>query len=164
PYLIQEFKVGVGEGFFGIAHKGQILAHFGHRRVRMMNPAGSGASACIARLPEPAEIKEAETIVRKEAWSGPFMIEQLRDTAGKSWFMEFNGRFWGSIALARRCGLDIPRLAFEIAGGKEPYIPAPSTTGFARHLGRDLVYLLFVMRGPREGYPSYAWPKMLSSL
>lgn len=164
PYLIQEFRVGVGEGFFGVAHKGEILAQFGHRRLRMMNPAGSGASACIARVPELAEIEKARTLILKEAWTGPFMIEQLRDSAGRSWFMEFNGRFWGSVALARRCGLDIPRLAFEIASGKEPHIPSPRKVGFARHLGRDLVYLLFVLRGPREGYPSHAWPSRLSSM
>ena len=164
PYLIQEFKVGVGEGFFGIAHKGQILAPFGHRRLRMMNPAGSGASACVSRLPEVAEIEAATALIQKEAWTGPFMIEQLRDTVGKSWFMEFNGRFWGSVALARRCGLDVPRWAFEIARKKEPQISPTLQQGFARHLGRDLVHLSFVLRGPHETYPSRAWPKRLSTL
>ena len=164
PYLIQEFKVGVGEGFFGIAHKGQILTPFGHRRLRMMNPAGSGASACVSRLPEVAEIETAKILVQKEGWTGPFMIEQLRDTAGKSWFVEFNGRLWGSVALARRCGLDMPRWAFEIASEKEPQISPPLRQSFARHLGRDLVHLLYLLRGPGEEYPSYAWPNRLSSL
>ena len=164
PYLIQQFKVGVGEGFFGIAHKGEILAPFGHRRLRMMYPAGSGASACVSRVPGAGEIEAAKALVQKEGWIGPFMIEQLRDTAGKSWFVEFNGRFWGSVALARRCGLDIPRLAFDIASEKQPQIPSNLTQGFARHLGRDLVHLLFVLRGPRRGYPSQEWPNRLSSL
>ena len=164
PYLIQEFKIGVGEGFFGIAHKGEIHAPFGHRRLRMMNPAGSGASACSSRVPEAAEIEAAKALVQREGWTGPFMIEQLRDNAGKSWFLEFNGRFWGSLALARRCGLDLPRLAFEIASEKEPQMPTNLRQGFARHLGLDLVYFLLVLRGPRNGYPSQNWPKKFESL
>jgi hypothetical protein len=64
--------------------------------------------ACVSRVAEVAEIEAAKVLVQKEAWTSLFMIEQLQDTAGTSWFMEFNGRFWGSAALARRCGLDIP--------------------------------------------------------
>jgi hypothetical protein len=164
PYLIQEFKVGVGEGFFGITRDGEIFAPFGHRRLRMMNPAGSGASACISRLPEAAEIDAAKVLVQREGWTGPFMIEQLRDAMGKSWFIEFNGRFWGSLALTRRCGLDLPRLAFGIAGQNKPRILTNVRPGYARHLGRDLVYILFVLRGPRHGYPPQDWPTKLHSL
>ena len=164
PYLIQEFKKGVGEGFFGIADGGEIYAPFGHRRLRMMNPMGSGASACISRKPETAEMTAARTLIQHAAWTGPFMIEQLRDDAGAAWFMEFNGRFWGSVALARRCGLDIPRLAFEIASKIEPQIPSDLRKGFARHLGRDLIYLLFVLRGPRQKPPPPGWPNRLNSL
>jgi hypothetical protein len=164
PYMIQEFKIGDGEGFFGIAHNGHIYAPFGHRRLRMMNPAGSGASACVSRWPEVAEIAAAESLLRISAWSGPFMIESLRDASGKAWFMEFNGRFWGSVALARCCGLNIPRFAFEIASNKKPRIPSHVQQGFARHLGRDLVHLLFVLRGPGREYPPHAWPNRLSTL
>lgn len=60
PYLIQEYKDGVGEGFFGIARDGEIYASFGHRRLRMMNPSGSGSSACISRTPEACEIEAAD--------------------------------------------------------------------------------------------------------
>src|SRR5260370_27728466 len=57
PYLIQEYKIGVGEGGFGIAHDGELYATFGHRRFMMMNPAGSGASACISREPHGQRIE-----------------------------------------------------------------------------------------------------------
>src|SRR5262249_20746218 len=124
PYLIQEYKDGVGEGYFGIAHAGKVYASFGHRRVRMMNPAGSGASACISRELDADESQAAEAFVKQTRWKGPFMVELLRDDFGRKWFMEFNGRFWGSLALARRCGLDMPRLAFDLARGKNVVIPS----------------------------------------
>jgi hypothetical protein len=164
PYLIQEFKAGVGEGFFGIAREGDIIGPFGHRRLRMMNPAGSGASACTSRIPDDAEVEAARALVRHQDWRGPFMVEQLRDTEGKSWFMEFNGRFWGSLALARRCGLDLPRLAFETTRGEKPQLPTSLRKGYARHLGRDLVHMLFVLRGPSHDYPPQIWPKRSESL
>ena len=97
PYIIQEFKIGVGEGFFGIADNGAVYAPFAHRRLRMMNPLGSGASACVSREPEAAEIAAAESFIRSAGWSGPFMIESLRDASGTSWFIEFSGRFSGQL-------------------------------------------------------------------
>jgi hypothetical protein len=163
PYLIQEYKAGVGEGYFGIAQAGKIHASFGHRRVRMMNPAGSGASACSSREPDQDESQAVEALVKRARWQGPFMVELLRDHFGKQWFMEFNGRFWGSLALARRCGLDMPRLAFDLARGKNIVIPSQIEHGFARHLGRDLVHLLFVLRGASPGTP-HTWAARRSTL
>jgi hypothetical protein len=164
PYLIQEYKDGVGEGYFGIAHAGKVYASFGHRRVRMMNPAGSGASACISRELDADESHTVEAFVKRTRWKGPFMVELLRDDFGRKWFMEFNGRFWGSLALARRCGLDMPRLAFDLASGKNVVIPSQIGPGFARHLGRDLIHLLFVLRGPDPGPRPHNWPARLRTL
>ena len=36
--------------------------------------------------------------------------------------------------------------------------------GFARHLGRDLINLLFVFRGPPDGVRSEQWPSRLSAI
>jgi hypothetical protein len=163
-YLIQEYKVGVGEGFFGIAKAGDIYASFGHRRLRMMNPAGSGASACIARRPDLEEYKAVENLVRQASWQGPFMVELLRDDSGTKWFMEFNGRFWGSIALARRCGLDIPKWSFDSARGEAISRHPQFEPGFARHLGRDLINLFFVFRGRRNETSQNQWPTRFSAL
>jgi hypothetical protein len=163
-YLIQEYKVGVGEGVFGIAHSGKLYAAFGHRRLRMVNPAGSGSSACVSREPDAAELRAAETLVRRVAWRGPFMVELLRDFSDRAWFMEFNGRFWGSLALARRCGLDMPRLACDLARGQNPEMPSQIEPGFARHLGQDLIHFLFVLRGPRGDARAHKWPGRISTL
>ena len=46
PYFVQEHVVGEGQGMFGLAMDGEVFAWSGHRRLRMMNPAGSGSSAC----------------------------------------------------------------------------------------------------------------------
>jgi hypothetical protein len=41
-------------------------------------------------------------------WRGLFMIELLRDPSENLWFIEFNARAWGSMALARRLGFEYP--------------------------------------------------------
>jgi hypothetical protein len=77
----------------------------------------------------------------------------LRDDAGRAWFIELNGRPWGSMALARRLGLEYPAWAVlqVLDPAYEPAVPPQLNGGVTcRHLGRDLVHLLIVMRGPRS--------------
>ncbi len=154
PMLLQPFIPGVGEGLFGLATAGGVLGWSGHRRLRMMNPQGSGSSACMASRQIDQACKSAgERFVRLSRWRGLFMIELLRDDSGKRWFMEFNGRSWGSMALARRLGLEYPAWAATMAFAPDsvPAVPRLDDTSLVcRHLGREILHLLFVLRGPRS--------------
>jgi hypothetical protein len=65
------------------------------------------------------------------------------------------------MALARRCGLEYPAWAVlqTLDPAFQPPVPARLDAGITcRHLGRDLVHLLMVVRGPRsralERWPS----------
>jgi hypothetical protein len=163
PMLLQRFVPGVGEGLFGLATTQGVLAWSGHRRLRMMNPEGSGSSACTVVDHLDADSKAAgERFVSRSGWRGLFMIEMLRDSSGKLWFMEFNGRTWGSMALARRSGLEYPAWAARQALKSECVVDIPRTRNTAltcRHLGREILHLLFVLRGSRSkaktGWPSF---------
>ena len=46
--MLQPWLQGVGEGVFGLATPEGVVAWSAHRRIRMMNPAGSGSSACVS--------------------------------------------------------------------------------------------------------------------
>jgi hypothetical protein len=48
PMLLQQFVAGIGIGLFGLAAERGVIGWSAHRRVRMMNPQGSGSSACIS--------------------------------------------------------------------------------------------------------------------
>lgn len=166
PALVQPLIAGQGEGVFGFATTEGITAWSGHRRIRMMNPHGSGASACRLN-PVAPELKEAATrMMTGIGWRGPFMIELLRDMGGTAYFMELNGRLWGSTALVRRAGLDYP--AWAVAQALQPdFAPpeiAPRAPGVVRHLGRDLVHLLFVLRGPQSAFHRAHWPRFWPAL
>jgi hypothetical protein len=166
PVLAQRWVAGEGAGVFGLADADGVHHLSAHRRVRMMNPAGSGSSAC-ASAPVPRELVEPiERLLLGAGWRGLFMVELLR--AGEQWwFMELNGRPWGSLALARRRGLEYPAWAVARALDAEAELPpAPALAAgeelLCRHLGRELVHLLFVLRGP--GAHPGAWPSRRATL
>lgn len=170
PMLVQPRVRGVGEGLFGqVTRDGGVRAWSAHQRVRMMNPAGSGSSACRAIDPDEALRKGAEAFLHDGGWRGLFMLEFLRDDSGTAWFMELNGRSWGSMALSRHRGLPYPVWTVQDATGRSdtavrPAVPETSTQIVVRHLGRELVHLAFVARGPRDGTPRGDWPKLAPTL
>lgn len=164
--LVQQHISGVGEGLFGLATRNGVVAWSAHRRIRMMNPLGSGASACISVKANANETAVGARFIGCLEWRGPFMIELLRDDDGQAWFMEFNGRLWGSLALARRSGLEYPAWAALETLGLEGAIPANprSRPGVVcRHAGRELLHALFVLKGRRSSVPN-RWPSKWQTL
>jgi hypothetical protein len=153
PLLVQPFIRGGGEGVFGLATDAGVKAWTGHRRLRMMNPHGSGSSACVSQGVQPDVQERAEEFIRLAQWRGLFMIELLRDTANRIWFVEFNGRSWGSIALSRRLGFEYPAWAVNLALYQDARIdmPAPRLAPVrCRNVGREFLHFLFVLRGPKS--------------
>jgi hypothetical protein len=165
--FLQRFVPGVGEGIFGLATTRGVLAWTAHRRVRMMNPQGSGSSACTAVPHIDEQCKaSAERFLQTCGWRGLFMIEMLRDESGKLWFMEFNGRAWGSMALARRLGFEYPGWAVQIALNSDTPLEIPQATDAApicRHLAREIMHLLFVFRGSHSK-ALVRWPSIWTAL
>jgi hypothetical protein len=157
PIILQRWLPGTGAGIFGLAEHGDVHHLSAHRRVRMMNPAGSGSSACVS-APVPEALRgPVSRLMQSVDWTGMFMVELL-ESEGRWWFMELNGRPWGSLALARRLRYEYP--AWAIARLLDDQALLSEAPAFVeqecRHLGRELVHLLFVLRGPG----SYAgrWP------
>jgi predicted glycoside hydrolase/deacetylase ChbG (UPF0249 family) len=165
PLLVQPFIVGTGEGIFGLAAPDGIRAWSAHRRLRMMNPHGSGSSACISQEVSEDLRCKTEDFIKRTGWRGMFMIELLRDRSGKAFFVEFNGRPWGSMALSRRQHLEYP--AWQVMLVTNPDSQAglatrPEPGVVSRNLGRELMHLLFVLRGPKSKALG-DWPSMWKS-
>jgi len=166
PLLVQRFITGTGEGIFGLVAGDDIRAWSGHRRLRMMNPQGSGSSACISECVSDEMKAKASTLVAAAGWRGLFMIELLRDSSGKVWFVELNGRPWGSMALARRQGLEYPawNLRLFLDRDSSVAVDATGTTGIVcRHVGREFMHLLFVLKGAKSKAFS-EWPSFGSTV
>ena len=166
PVLVQQLLTGTGEGVFGFATPDGVRAWSGHRRVRMADPRGSASSACRSITVDQDVRLRAEILLGSVGWRGMFMLELLRDGAGTPWFMEVNGRPWGSMALAVRRGFDYPVWAVRQALDPEfvPVAPDPEPPHVVcRHLGRELIHLAAVLRGPIDGHPG-PWPKRGATL
>lgn len=163
PLILQRWIAGVGAGVFGLADRAGIHHLSAHRRVRMMNPSGSGSSACVSTLP-PAELTvPIERFLGDGGWSGLFMVELL-NSGDKWWFMELNGRPWGSLALSRRLGYEYPAWAVARLLDEGASLPDPPVYRemLCRNLGRELVHLSFVLRGPKTA--AEQWPGRLSTV
>lgn len=164
--LVQPYLQGTGEGIFGFATEKGVIAWSGHRRVRMMNPHGSGSSACESRPISAPEQRSIDLFVKASGWRGLFMVECLRDHEGTLWFVEFNGRSWGSMALARRQGFEYPAWAVQQALDSlfvPSKIPECQQPLLCRNLGRELMHLLFVARGPKSKAVKN-WPSLWHTL
>lgn len=90
-----------------------------------------------------------ERMLKNANWPGMFMIELLRDSSDQVWFMELNGRSWGSMALALRMGLEYPAWTVmqKLAPSFSPPAIPPREPIVCRHLGREIVHVLMVLRG-----------------
>jgi hypothetical protein len=159
PAIAQPVITGTGEGVFGLATQEGVVGWCAHRRVRMMNPRGSGSSACRS-IPVAADVREpTERFVELAGWRGLFMIELLRDDTDRPYFMELNGRSWGSMALSVRRGYAFPAWAVKsrLDPAFRPAVPADPGHLTCRYLGGELIHLAFVMRGARDTDPRI-WP------
>ena len=165
PLLLQPFIAGTGEGVFGLATSRGVQYWSAHRRLRMMNPHGSGSSACISQ-PVPEALKEPiRRIINESGWVGLFMVELLQDSSGKHWFVEFNGRAWGSMALSRRQGLEYPAWAAKLAMDPKFEVnenERDHSEVTCRNLGREFMHLIFVLRG-RKSTALREWPSFWAS-
>jgi predicted ATP-grasp superfamily ATP-dependent carboligase len=149
PVIAQPFVIGDVEGLFGLARDGEVLVSSAHRRVRGISAKGS-TSACIPLPVDPYLEAASRRMLAEAGWTGLFMVELLRDREGRPWFMELNGRAWGSMALAREMGFEYPAWA-ALQKIDESFVPAPPPPHEAitcRHLGREILHLLGALRGP----------------
>ena len=85
------------------------------------------------------------------------MVEYKVDReSGLTYFMEVNGRLWGSILLPIAAGLDLPYILWRVATGRE----VPSDERYregvvGRNLLGDTKHLVTVLRGRPKGWPGH---------
>jgi predicted ATP-grasp superfamily ATP-dependent carboligase len=120
--LVQERLPAEGPGL-GVSllfdEEGRLRARFGHRRIREY-PAGGGASTLreSARLPDEV-LAASAALLESERFAGPAMVEWKVDArTGAPVLLEVNPRFWGSLALAIRAGVDFPWLLYRLSTGE----------------------------------------------
>jgi hypothetical protein len=117
---------------------------FAHRRVREKPPSGGASVLCESVPLDPELLDQTMRLLGPLAWHGVAMMEYKQDRrTGRSFLMEVNGRFWGSLQLAVHAGVDFPYLSYQLALGQSLEIPHTYSVGVrSRWLLGDLDHLL----------------------
>ena len=162
--LVQEWVRGGGAGYFALLNHGELRAEFAHRRMRDVRPTGSG-SALRESVPVAPALREASlAILRALDWHGVAMVEFRMRADGTPVFLEVNGRFWNSLALAVFAGADFPRLVADLAEHGECETCLEFRTGVrCRWLLGDARHLAAVFAGAPPDFPG-EFPGRLATL
>ena len=113
--VTQEYIPGEGYGFFALYNNGQLRAAFMHRRLREY-PLTGGPSIAAESVHDPELERSGLKLLNALKWHGVVMAEFKKDSRdGKFKLMEINPKFWGSLELAIRSGVDFPYLTVRMA-------------------------------------------------
>ena len=149
--LIQQRVAGPGFGVGVLAEKGRLLASFAHRRVREYPITGGPSTVCVSVVDDRLT-GYAAALIRELDWTGVAMVEFKKDDDYR--LMEVNPRFWGSLPLATRAGINFPDLLCRRAMG-EAIAEAPTAVAGVklRFLPLDAAAALSALRDPERRWP-----------
>jgi predicted ATP-grasp superfamily ATP-dependent carboligase len=158
PLLIQERipAAGAGQGVGLLMDgAGSCVAAFAHERLREY-PNSGGPSTDRRSIHAPQLVEWSIALLQRLSWRGIAMTEwkvDVRDGTPK--LMEINPRFWGSLELAVRAGVDFPVLYARAARGDTVRAPADYADGVrCRWMmpGEILRYLSAARREPLRAF------------
>jgi predicted ATP-grasp superfamily ATP-dependent carboligase len=139
--LLQEPMAGeMGAVVILVGRDGEMVAEI-HQRAVHTWPPGAGDTVrgrIVAR--DQALSSGVRALAADLGWFGLAQVEFVRDGRGVARITDFNGRFYGSMALATGAGANLPALWAELALGRpaEPLPPLRRGRGF-QWLNRDLL-------------------------
>jgi predicted ATP-grasp superfamily ATP-dependent carboligase len=142
PLLQAPLRGTMGAVVIVAGRDGLILAELQQEAERTWPP-GAGDTVLGRVVTGDAELSAAiARLVAELGWTGLAQVELFRDAAGTTWITDFNGRFYGSMALAVRAGVNVPAIWAREALGIDPWNgsgPARGQVGAGfQWLNRDL--------------------------
>jgi predicted ATP-grasp superfamily ATP-dependent carboligase len=121
-FMLQQYVPGTGYGVSMLFNRGRLRASFTHRRLREKTATGGISTIRVGVVQRELE-EYARRLLESVKFHGVAMVEFKHDErTGKSWLIEVNPRFWGSLGLAIQSGVDFPNLLYRMAldGDVEP--------------------------------------------
>ncbi len=112
---IQEYIYGISWGVSVVAINGKIIQSFCHKRVRETN--FGGVVSCLSQSMSLNQdmLNSVKKLIKSINWTGVAMFEFIVDqNTNIPYFIEMNGRFWGSLELAIFSGIDFPIILIEL--------------------------------------------------
>jgi hypothetical protein len=131
--LVEGHVPGRGVGSFFLLWNREVRAEFMHIRVHEV-PHTGGVSSYRKSWWHEGVREDALRKLKALDWQGVAMMEYRWDeTRDQFYFMEMNGRFWGSLHLALHGGVDFPTMLLDLFHGREPTAPKRRVSVSSRH-------------------------------
>ncbi|MFO0575940.1 MAG: ATP-grasp domain-containing protein [Polyangia bacterium] len=148
---------GHGEGVFLLRHGGQTVLRFVHQRLHEV-PYSGGVSSLRRSMHDDLLVAQAERLLAAIDYSGVAMLEFRRAPDGRAYFLEINGRLWGSLALCLHAGVDFPRALVASALSGEPAAapiqpPYPDGLRCRNVLPGEIEHVVSLLRAERSRVP-----------
>jgi predicted ATP-grasp superfamily ATP-dependent carboligase len=121
PLLQTPLRGTMGAAVIVVGRDGRMLAEL-HQEATRTWPPGAGDTVLGRVVAADAELSEVVARLAGElGWTGLAQVELFRDADGRPWITDFNGRFYGSMALAVRAGVNVPAIWARDALGLDPW-------------------------------------------
>jgi predicted ATP-grasp superfamily ATP-dependent carboligase len=151
--IIQELIIGPGFGFYAIFNQGKCVSYFMHERVHEY-PITGGASTLAKSVFDENLLKAGLQILELLNWHGVAMVEFKKDLKdGIFKLIEINPKFWGSLELSTKAGINFPYLMYQQSLGieiqKSEYI---KDYYFRWTLPNDFIWFFHANKKKREEY------------
>jgi predicted ATP-grasp superfamily ATP-dependent carboligase len=152
PVLLQEYFQGAGVGVEVLAHEGEPICAFQHRRLREVPLTGGASSIRRSDALDPQLYAYSLDLLKALKWTGLAMVEFKQNEQGEARLMEINGRIWGSLPVAVAAGVDFPVALCELTLHGPPdsqqIVPAEYHVGMhVQNFQKELSWIIRVLRG-----------------
>lgn len=105
-------------GYGAVCDRGDVVGEVFQERLRERDDL-SGISTLARTIDVDDAVRHAgRTLIRGLNYHGPCLIEFMRGDDGVVRLVNFVPRLWGSLGLACRAGLNVPRLSLQVARGE----------------------------------------------
>jgi hypothetical protein len=153
--IAQELVPGKGTGAFLLRFDRKTCLSFAHRRLHEI-PHTGGISSLRESCRDERLVRLGEKLLDAIDYDGVAMVEFRRDASDEQpYFLEINGRLWGSLALTLHCKVDFPAalLHCHLRGGPPPQ-PAEYRSGLrCRNIyPAEVRHLLSILNEPKRSY------------
>jgi predicted ATP-grasp superfamily ATP-dependent carboligase len=127
--LFQELVAGRVTNLCCFAASGRVVAVHEYRSLRRMGWEGNSVLREVTES-TPRLVQYAERLLGELSWDGVAQVAFIvRERDGASWYMETNGRFWGSVEGSIAIGWDFPYWAYRYFTHGELPAPPPVAVG-----------------------------------
>jgi predicted ATP-grasp superfamily ATP-dependent carboligase len=117
-WLVQPYVRGDLVAVAGVAWDGTVVAEI-HQMSRRIWPSDCGGSSYAATIePDEKRGRKVRRLVANLGWSGIFQVQLLR-RGNEEFLIDFNPRFYGTLALALAAGVNLPALWVDLLRGVE---------------------------------------------